>query len=205
MARTAWRGARAVGCVATVLMAVVGCTTVTDGTPGADTGDSPGLPGVGVRVGLGVGGDIEQAGVAASAVADHAGRGPGVRVVCHQQQRGRRQGERLRRRLQPGRRHHRASRGPRSTPSITAPTRSKVTATARCPSSCVRRSTRTTTPPATWRRPSARTPGPTSSISGSISSTTPRPKPSSVAGRLFESADVQRYVLCDDKLHRTAR
>ena len=37
-----WRsGARALGCVATVLLAVVGCTTVTDGTPGADTAIAP--------------------------------------------------------------------------------------------------------------------------------------------------------------------
>jgi hypothetical protein len=37
-----WRSAaRAVGCVATVLLAVVGCTTVTDGTPGADTAIAP--------------------------------------------------------------------------------------------------------------------------------------------------------------------
>jgi hypothetical protein len=33
--------ARAVGCVATVLLAVVGCTTVTDGMPGADTAIAP--------------------------------------------------------------------------------------------------------------------------------------------------------------------
>lgn len=37
-----WRSAaRATGCVATVLLAVVGCTTVTDGTPGADTAIAP--------------------------------------------------------------------------------------------------------------------------------------------------------------------
>jgi hypothetical protein len=33
--------ARAAGCVATVLIAVVGCTTVTDGTPGADMAIAP--------------------------------------------------------------------------------------------------------------------------------------------------------------------
>jgi hypothetical protein len=37
-----WRGApRALGCVATVLLAVVGCTTVTDGTPNANTAIAP--------------------------------------------------------------------------------------------------------------------------------------------------------------------
>jgi hypothetical protein len=37
-----WRGAaRAAGCVATILLAIVGCTTVTDGTPGADTAIAP--------------------------------------------------------------------------------------------------------------------------------------------------------------------
>ena len=44
-----------------------------------------------------------------------------------------------------------------------------------------------------------------SSISASISSTTPRPKPSSSAERPYELPDVQRYVLCDDKCHRAAR
>ena len=33
--------ARVVGCVATVLLGVVGCTTVTDGAPGADTAIAP--------------------------------------------------------------------------------------------------------------------------------------------------------------------
>ena len=42
-------------------------------------------------------------------------------------------------------------------------------------------------------------------ISASISSTTPRPKPSSSAERPYESLDVQRYVLCDDKCHRAPR
>jgi len=32
---------RAAGCVAAILMAIVGCTTVTDGTPGADTAMAP--------------------------------------------------------------------------------------------------------------------------------------------------------------------
>lgn len=37
-----WPGvARAAGCVATVLIAVVGCTTVTDGSPGADVAIAP--------------------------------------------------------------------------------------------------------------------------------------------------------------------
>ena len=37
-----WPGvARAAGCVATVLIVVVGCTTVTDGSPGADTAIAP--------------------------------------------------------------------------------------------------------------------------------------------------------------------
>jgi hypothetical protein len=37
-----WPGAaRAAGCVATVLIAVVGCTTVTDGSPGADEAIAP--------------------------------------------------------------------------------------------------------------------------------------------------------------------
>jgi hypothetical protein len=35
------RAAQAVGCVAAILMAVVGCTTVTDGMPGADTAIAP--------------------------------------------------------------------------------------------------------------------------------------------------------------------
>ncbi len=40
--RLGWRtAARAVGCVATVGIAVVGCTTVTDGTPGADNAIAP--------------------------------------------------------------------------------------------------------------------------------------------------------------------
>ena len=32
---------RAIGCVATILMAIVGCTSVTDGTPTADTAMAP--------------------------------------------------------------------------------------------------------------------------------------------------------------------
>jgi hypothetical protein len=40
--RLGWRtAARAVGCVAMVAIAVVGCTTVTDGMPGADTAIAP--------------------------------------------------------------------------------------------------------------------------------------------------------------------
>jgi hypothetical protein len=40
--RLGWRtAARAVGCVATVALAVVGCTTVTDGSPGADNAIAP--------------------------------------------------------------------------------------------------------------------------------------------------------------------
>ena len=46
--RIGWRGwpgwpaaARAAGCVAAVLIAVVGCTTVTDGSPGADQAIAP--------------------------------------------------------------------------------------------------------------------------------------------------------------------
>lgn len=34
-------GARAIGCVATILIAVVGCTSVTDGSPTADTAMAP--------------------------------------------------------------------------------------------------------------------------------------------------------------------
>jgi hypothetical protein len=34
-------GARAIGCVAMILMAIVGCTSVTDGTPTADTAMAP--------------------------------------------------------------------------------------------------------------------------------------------------------------------
>ncbi len=40
--RLGWRtAARVVGCVATVALGVVGCTTVTDGTPGADNAMAP--------------------------------------------------------------------------------------------------------------------------------------------------------------------
>ena len=45
------------------------------------------------RLGFGVGRDVEPAGDASSAVADDAGRGPRVSVVCHHQQRRGRQGE----------------------------------------------------------------------------------------------------------------
>jgi hypothetical protein len=34
-------GARAIGCAATILMVIVGCTSVTDGTPAADTAIAP--------------------------------------------------------------------------------------------------------------------------------------------------------------------
>jgi hypothetical protein len=34
-------GARAIGCVATILIAIVGCTSVTDGTPAVDTAMAP--------------------------------------------------------------------------------------------------------------------------------------------------------------------
>ena len=34
-------GAQAIGCVATILMAIVGCTSVTDGTPSVDTAMAP--------------------------------------------------------------------------------------------------------------------------------------------------------------------
>ena len=200
-----WRsGARALGCVATVLLAVVGCTTVTDGTPGADTAIAPAYrASVSASVSASVATSSKRESQRQQSLTTQA-----VVRVCESFVTSSKEAvDRVNDFVAAYNRGGDTSgvEGPavdalnHSADTVEGDTNGPLS------SSCARRSMRTTTRPATWRRPSARTPGPTSSIRGSISSTTPRPKPSSVAERPYESTDVERYVLCDDKRHRTAR
>jgi hypothetical protein len=70
-------GVRVTGCLAAILLVIVGCASITGGTPTANNAIA-GLPGVGVCVDLGVVGDVEYPGVATTGIADGASRGPRV-------------------------------------------------------------------------------------------------------------------------------
>ena len=69
---------------------------MTDGMATPEHQGRPGLPVVGVRVGVGVDRDVEHPRVSATTILDHQGDSHLLRLACHQQQRRNRQGQRLR-------------------------------------------------------------------------------------------------------------